>query len=1130
LFSRFFIDRPIFASVLSIVITLAGGIAVFTLPLAQYPQITPPTIQVMCQYPGADATVVAQSVAAPIEQQVNGVEDMLYMTSNSTNDGSYNLTVTFKPGVNLNFAQVLVQNRVNLALPQLPDVVKATGVTTRKRNPDILLIVSVYSPDGSRDNLFLSNYATIQLKDELARVEGVGDIFLFGQQDYSMRIWVDPERLSSRGMTAGDVAAALNEQNAQVASGQVGQQPVPLGQDYQMTLATLGRLSEPEQFENVILKTSPDGRVVRIKDIGRVELGAKSQDIVARVDGLPTTSIAIFQLPDANALDTAERVIAAMEDLKKSFPEGVDYAAYYDTTPFVRESIREVFNTLRDAVILVAIVVLVFLQNWRSSLIPLIAVPVAIVGTFAVMAAIGFSLNNLTLFGLVLAIGIVVDDAIVVVEAVEHHIEHGMSPRDATVRAMEQVSGPVVAVALVLSAVFVPCAFITGITGQFFRQFALTIAVSTVISAFNSLTLSPALTALLLQPKGAKKDVLGRLLDLSLGWFFRLFNFAFRLGTGAYTGAVRWALRGSVLVLLLYGGLLWLTYWEFGRLPAGYIPSQDKGYLLIPVQLPDSASLERTQEVVDRIEKICKETPGIAHTISAAGQSFTLGAYGSNFANFFVMLDEFDKRRGPGLYSDEIIAKLRKRFAAEIPDASVLVLGPPAVNGLGTAGGFKFAVEDRGDLGMEELQQRTDALIRAANKKPTAEDPTGTPGLTGMFTVFRANSPQLFVDVNREQCFALGVQLSDVFATLQIYLGSLYVNDFNKFGRTWQVNIQADDRYRSRIEDVKKLKVRNARGGMVPLGTLCSLRLKNGPLLVGRYNMYPAAAVLGSAAPGYSSGQAVQILEDLARKELPGQTMAIEWTEITYIQITSGNTAGVLFVLAVVLVFLVLAAQYESWTLPLAVILVVPMCILGSLVGVDLSHSDVNIFTQIGFVVLVGLASKNAILIVEFARARRYAGATPADATLEACRLRLRPILMTSFAFILGVVPLMLSKGAGAEMRSVLGTAVFSGMVGVTVFGIFLTPVFFYVIDRLGEMYEQGPRWLRAILRPVGFVLYYLTVAATLGLPLLLLVLLRRRQPGGPQAGSVSVNGIGLMDQPPVLAEEEPAEPPAPQP
>jgi multidrug efflux pump len=1135
LFSRFFIDRPIFASVLSIVITLAGGIAVFTLPLAQYPQITPPTIQVMCQYPGADATVVAESVAAPIEQQVNGVEDMLYMTSNSTNDGSYNLTVTFKPGVNLNFAQVIVQNRVNLALPQLPDVVKATGVTTRKRNPDILLIVSVYSPDGSRDNLFLSNYATIQLKDELARVEGVGDIFLFGQQDYSMRIWVDPEKLSSRGMTAGDVAAALREQNAQVASGQVGQQPIRRGQEYQMTLATLGRLSEPEQFADVILKSMPDGRVVRIKDVGRVELGAKSQDIVARVDGLPTTSIAVFQLPDANALDTADRVIAKMEDLKKSFPIGVAYNAYYDTTPFVRESIKEVFNTLRDAVILVAIVVLVFLQNWRSSLIPLIAVPVAIVGTFAAMAAIGFSLNNLTLFGLVLAIGIVVDDAIVVVEAVEHHIEHGMTPRDATIRAMREVSGPVVAVALVLSAVFVPCAFITGITGQFFRQFALTIAVSTVISAFNSLTLSPALTALLLQPKGAKKDVFGRLLDLSLGWFFRLFNLAFRHGTTAYTGVVRYALRGSVIVLLLYGGLLSLTYWEFGRLPTGYIPAQDKGYLLIPVQLPDSASMERTQEVVDHIERICKETPGIAHTISSAGQSFTLGAFGSNFANFFVMLDDFSERRGPGLYSDEIIAKLRKRIADEIPEANVLVLGPPAVNGLGSASGFKFAVEDRGDLGLEELQKRTDELIRDANKKPTADDPTGTPGLTGMFTVFRANSPQLFVDVNREQCFKLGVQLNDVFNTLQIYLGSLYVNDFNKFGRTWQVNVQADARFRSRIEDVKRLKVRNNQGGMVPLGTVCTVRLKNGPLLVGRYNMYPAAAVLGSAAAGYSSGQAVQILEDLVKKELPRQTMAIEWTEITFIQITSGNTATILFVLAVVLVFLVLAAQYESWTLPLAVILVVPMCILGSLVGVELSKSDVNIFTQIGFVVLVGLASKNAILIVEFARARRRAGSTAVDATLEACRLRLRPILMTSFAFILGVVPLMLARGAGAEMRQVLGTAVFSGMLGVTIFGIFLTPVFFYVIDRLGSLYEHGPHWLHVLLRPVGIVLYYLAIAATLGIPLILLMLYRRRVPAAAKVPAASANGHanGRADGEalePALVEDNPVEsgPPLP--
>jgi multidrug efflux pump len=639
------------------------------------------------------------------------------------------------------------------------------------------------------------------------------------------------------------------------------------------------------------------------------------------------------------------------------------------------------------------------------------------------------------------------------------------------------------------------------------------------------LTLSPALSALLLQPKGAKKDILGRALDFSLGWFFRLFNLGFGYSTNGYTRLVRLALRGSFIVLLLYGGLLYITYWEFGRLPTGYIPAQDKGYLLIPVQLPDSASLERTNEVVATIDRICKETPGVAHTISSSGMSFTLGAFGSNFANFFVMLDDFANRRTPDLYSDAIIAKLRKRFAAEVPDASILVLGPPAVNGLGTAGGFKFAVEDRGDLGLEELQKRTDELIRAANKKPTAEDPTGTPGLTGMFTVFRANSPQLFVDVNREQCFKLGVQLSDVFNTLQIYLGSLYVNDFNRFGRTWQVNIQADSNYRDQIESVKRLKVRNSQGGMVPLGTLCSVRLKNGPLIVGRYNMYPAAAVLGSSAPGFSSGQAVQILEDLVKKELPKQTMAIEWTEITYIQITSGNTATVLFILAVILVFLVLAAQYESWTLPLAVILVVPMCLLGSLIGVELSKSDVNIFTQIGFVVLVGLASKNAILIVEFARAKRHAGAGPMDATLEACRLRLRPILMTSFAFILGVVPLMLAKGAGAEMRQVLGTAVFSGMLGVTLFGIFLTPVFFYVIDRTGTIFEHGPRWLRAILRPVGMVLYYVVLAATLGLPIWLQLILRRRPSEVPEIPAPSANGHSERNGlEPAAVLDEPAE------
>ncbi len=1194
MFSRFFIDRPIFASVLSIVITMAGAIALFTLPLAQYPAITPPTIQVMCAYPGASAQVVAESVAAPIEQQVNGDEDMLYMSSQCTNDGQYSLGVTFKPGVNLNFAQVLVQNRVNLALPSLPDVVKQTGVTTRKRSPDILLIVSLYSPDGTRDNLFLSNYATIQLKDELARVEGVGDVFLFGQQDYSMRIWVDPQQLATRSMTAGDVVAALREQNVQVAAGQLGQPPARVGQRFQFPLTTLGRLTEPEQFADVVLKATPDGRVVRVRDVVRenryhlrvrfdpaklaghglrpadaaaalnaalrasrgevehdptaprgdvpaaayrvifhgthppnvegladekvragpdgravplrdlvradhgvertpqrdelgVELGAKSRDIVSRVDGKSTVSVAIFQLPDANALDTADRVRDKMEELKQAFPPGVDYKTAYDTTPFVRESVQEVFKTLRDAILLVALVVLVFLQNWRSTIIPLVAVPVAIVGTFAVMAAIGFSLNNLTLFGLVLAIGIVVDDAIVVVEAVEHHIEHGMKPRAAAIEAMDEVSGPVVAVALVLTAVFVPCAFISGIVGQFFRQFALTIAVSTVISAFNSLTLSPALCAILLKPKGAKRDLFTRLLDFVLGWFFRLFNFGFRTGTAGYTRVVRWGLRGTVLVLVLYAGLLGLTTWGFGQLPTGYIPAQDKGYLLASIQLPDLASLERTRVVADHVDRICHETPGVAHTISVSGQSFVIGAFGSNFGNLFVPLEDFANRRHPaehtaetrarleklsdadraqflatGLHSDTIADYLRKRLAAEIPEAKLLVFGPPPVAGLGTTGGFKFLVEDRGDLGLDELQRQTEHLfakaneyrrIRLAPQGHSAEEVAKAQRLgilEGLYTVYRNDSPQLFVDVNRDQAARLGVELRDIFDTLQIYLGSLYVNDFNRFGRTWSVVVQAEGEYRKRVEDVRQLKVRNASGQMVPLGTVASVREVNGPLILTRYNMYPAAAVNGNTSPGFSSGQAIEALRQLAREELP-QGMDYEWTEITYLQLQAGNTAMGIFAMAVFGVFLVLAAQYESWSLPLAVILVVPLCLLGSIAGVAVARSDINIFTQIGFVVLVGLASKNAILIVEFAKVKREQGLSRVEATLEACRLRLRPILMTSFAFILGVLPLILGTGAGAEMRRALGIAVFSGMLGVTLFGIFLTPVFFYAINWLGE-------------------------------------------------------------------------------
>ncbi|MFL5244853.1 MAG: efflux RND transporter permease subunit [Gemmataceae bacterium] len=1038
--SRFFINRPIFASVLSIVITLTGAVAVFNLPLAQYPQITPPSIIVQCNYPGASAKVVAESVAAPIEQQVNGVEDMIYMSSQSGNDGSYSLSVTFKPGVNLNFAQVLVQNRVNLALPLLPDVVKQTGVTTRKRNPDILLIVTLYSPNDRYDQLYLSNYATIQVRDELARVDGVGDVFNFGQQDYSMRVWVEPDRLASLNLTAGDVVNAIREQNQQVAAGQINQPPHTEDRPFEYTITTLGRLSDPREFEDIVLRTTPEGRKVRIKDIGHVLLGARNLDVTSKIDGQPCTSLAVFQLPYANALDTAQHVRDKMEELKKDFPEDVDYKIAFDTTPFISESINGVFHTLAEAVLLVAIVVLVFLQNWRSTLIPLVAVPVAIIGTFAVMAAIGFSLNNLTLFGLVLAIGIVVDDAIVVVEAVEHHIEEGMKPRAAAFKAMEEVSGPVIAVALVLSAVFVPCAFISGITGQFFRQFALTIAVSTVISAFNSLTLSPALAAILLQPRDAKKDILGRLLDFLLGWFFKLFNWVFYRTTGIYTRTVALAMRVSFLVLVVYGGLLLLTWWGFNHLPTGYIPNQDQGRLYAAIQLPDSASLERSQKVVDKINVIAHETPGCAHTIGVAGQSFTLSANGSNFGNLFITLDDFSQRRDPSLSSDAIAMELRKKIAKEIPEAVVKIIGPPPVSGLGSSGGFKLIVEDRsGDNDLEKLQKQTDRLISRSKKDKNIGD---------IFTVFRANSPQLYVDVNRDQCQTMGVDPRDVFSTLQIYLGSFYANDFNKFGRTWQVVVQTEGPYRNDVEKVKGLKVRNKNGDMVPLGAVLTVRPISGPILLMRYNMYPAAAVVGNTGQGVSSGQGIDIMQRLAKESLP-QSMGYEWTEINWIQIDAAKNIwnNLIFPLAVVFVFLVLAAQYESWALPLAVILVVPMCILGSLTGVFAARTEINIFTQIGFVVLVGLASKNAILIVEFAKRKKEAGLSRHQAALDACRLRLRPILMTSFAFILGVVPLILGRGAGHEMRQSLGIAVFSGMLGVTLFGIFLTPVFFNVIE-----------------------------------------------------------------------------------
>ena len=1088
--AKFFIDRPIFAAVISVIITLAGGIAVFLLPVAQYPEITPPTVQVSCNYPGASATVVADTVAAPIEQQVIGVENALYMSSQSTNDGGYNLTVTFEVGTNLDMAQVLVQNRVNLALPVLPPEVKATGVSVKKKSPNILLVVNLISPGGTYDQLYLSNFATIKVRDELAKIKGVGDVTYLGQLDYSMRAWIDPNRMAARDLSASDVVNALREQNVQVAAGAIGRPPVPTGQAFQYTLSTLGRLTTTQEFGNIVVKTGGDGQLTRLRDlvtdvreeggrkIGGIQLGAKVEDTSCTLDGQPAIGLGIFQQPGSNALDTAESIESRMKELKADlpFPPDVDYRIVYDTTPFIDESIHEVFKALRDAIILVAIVVLAFLQSWRATLIPLIAVPVAIVGTFAVMLGLGFSLNNLSLFGLVLAIGIVVDDAIVVVEAVEHHLEHGLSPKEAARKAMDEVTGPIIAISLVLMCVFIPCAVIPGITGQFFRQFALTIAVSTFFSAVNSLTLSPALCGLLLKAKHEQRDPLTRLINLVLGWFFKLFNSGFKVTSDGYARSVGMLLRVSVIVLLVYVGLLGLTAFSFTAVPTGFIPPQDKGYLLVDVRLPDSASLERTQAVMAQVDKIARGDakpqpahadhsggdagvaehaagdhggsdhgntggiPGIAHTITISGQSIVQNAIGSNYGTVYVVLQDFHHRKGnDDLGADAVAAKLRAACYREVQEAAVSVFGAPAVDGLGNAGGFKVMVRDVGALGLDPLQEAADGLAAAGNEQE---------GIVGMFSAFRSRTPQMYVDIDRERCKAMGVALNEVFLTLQLYLGGYYANDFNDFGRTWQVNLQADPQYRLSPDQVRQLKVRNQKGEMVPLGSVVRVTDRGGPALVIRYDGKTAAAINGGSQPGVSTGTVISTINNTARRELP-QGMDHQWTELTKLQIDAGNLAIYVFAAAVVLVFLVLAAQYESLTLPLAVILVVPMCLLSSVIGVAMAGMDINIFVQIGFVVLVGLAAKNAILIVEFAKEKSAHGATPADATVEACRLRLRPIIMTSLAFILGVVPLALAAGAGAEMRSTLGIAVFSGMLGVTVFGIFLTPVFYYVIVSL---------------------------------------------------------------------------------
>jgi multidrug efflux pump subunit AcrB len=1295
--SRFFVDRPIFATVISVVIVLAGGVAVFTLPVAQYPDVTPPTVQVTAVYPGANAQTVRDTVAAPIEEQVSGVEGMTYMSSRCTNDGTYNLTVTFKLGMDSDLAQVLVQNRVSLALPVIPALVQNEGINVKKMSPNTLMIVNLISPDGTFDELRLSNYATIYVKDELGRLPGVAGITYLGQRDYSLRVWLDPEKMAALNLSGMDVVTAIAQQNVQVAAGQIGQQPVPKGQQFQLTINTQGRLVEPEQFADIIVKAAqgnpqvpgsamssstqgggtstgldllnaqggastltgptpqatgivrlrhvvrenkfyvrlrldpeklaarklrvadvvkslkedsylplekdPDSAPVggetlnwlaiyggdlspvlqevaetpirtdsyrglweaapagtpRLKDLVMaedgieylpekdekgVELGSQQYDQSCTLNGKPSVALSIYQLPGSNALDTANLVYAKMKELKARFPDGLDYQIVYDTTPFIRESVFEVFYTLRDAVILVAIVVLLFLQDWKAMILPMIDVPVSLIGTFAVMAMLGFTLNNLTLFGLVLAIGIVVDDAIVVLENIERLIATGLDARTATIKAMEEITGPVLAITLVLSSVFVPCCFLGGVSGQFFRQFALTIAVSTIISAINALTMTPSRAVMIFkadEKKGLhhKREALPwwifavvggvlavlylpqhypnnfglklpsaddgtvpgwvawtlstgvyflpgfvigavvgwlviRPVNAALGWFFRGFNRQFDKMTGGYGRSVSMSLRASAALLLIYGGLLVVTYIQFKRTPTGFIPQQDKGYLLLNVQLPDSASVERTERIMARIEKIARGdggkekdregkprwpgVPGVEHTVSVSGTSLILSANAPNLGSMYILLKDFDQRRGHELTADAIAADLQERCKKEVGGAIVSVFNAPPIDGLGTTGGFKLIVEDRGNLGLAELERVSNKIVARSRKTTELQNPFNSSG---------ANTPWLYLEIDRTKCLALGVQVSDIFNTLQVFLGSYYVNNFNSFGRTWQVNVQADPRFRAQVTDIPNLQVRNIQGQMIRLGTVLDVQDRGGPVMVMRYNMYSAAAINADVGPGTSSGEAVARLQEIAEDVLP-QKMAYEWTDLAYLQNQAGNQAMWFFALAVMFVFLVLAAQYESWSLPLAVILVVPMCLLCSVLGLWLAGLEVNIFTQIGFVVLVGLASKNAILIVEFAKQQQESGVPLHEATVEACRLRLRPILMTSFAFILGVVPLVIAHGAGSEMRRSLGLAVFSGMLGVTFFGVFLTPVFFYVIQRLGARKQAAPHPPLAHVSPDG--------------------------------------------------------------
>jgi len=1039
--AQYFVDRPILAGVLSVLLLIAGTISLFQLPIGEYPEVVPPTVVVHASYPGANPKVIGETVATPLEEQMNGVEGMLYTASQSTSDGAMTLTVTFALGTNLDDAQVQVQNRVAQALPRLPEEVQRLGVTTQKSSPDLTMVVHLISPNQRYDMLYLSNYARLHVKDQLARLDGIGDVQIFGAGEYSMRVWLDPQRLANRGLTTGDIVHAIKEQNVEVAAGALNASPGPNNNAFQLNINTQGRLIAEDEFLKIVVRTDANGGVTYLRDVARVELGSNDYSLRSLLNNKPAVAIPIFARPGSNAIHISDEVRSTMAQLKKDFPQGVDYKIVYDPTVFVRGSIEAVVHTLFEAIALVVLVVILFLQTWRASIIPLVAVPVSLVGTFAVMHLAGFSLNALSLFGLVLAIGIVVDDAIVVVENVERHIEHGLSPKDATRQAMKEVTGPIVATALVLCAVFVPAAFISGLTGEFYRQFALTIAISTVISAFNSLTLSPALSALLLQERGAPKDALSRGIDRAFGWLFRPFNRFFVRSANGYVAGVQRVLRAGSVALILYGGLVLLGLFGFAKVPTGFVPAQDKQYLVSFAQLPDAASLDRSEAVIRRMSDIALKQPGVESAVEFPGLSINGFTNSTNSGIVFVTLKPFEERRNASLSAGAITAALQQKYAA-IQDAYIAIFPPPPVNGLGTIGGFRLQVEDRGDQGFEELYKQTQNLITASQKEPA---------LAGLFSSYQVSVPQIDADVDREKAKAEGIDLSDVYQTMQAYLGSLYVNDFNRFGRTYQVNVSAEPSFRHEPQDITQLKTRNARGDMVPLGSFVSVRQTVGPDRVQHYNGFPTAEINGGAAPGYSSGQAQDAMERLAKANLPNG-MSFEWTELTYQQILAGNTAVLVFPLSVLLVFLVLASLYESLTLPLAVIMIVPMVLLSAITGVWLSGGDNNIFTQIGLIVLVGLACKNAILIVEFAReAQILEGLDRVQAVLEAARLRLRPILMTSFAFIMGVVPLVLSHGAGAEMRHAMGVAVFSGMLGVTFFGLLFTPLFYVLIRRWSE-------------------------------------------------------------------------------